>query len=68
MRIHKEERKYLCPDCGYKCKWVNQLKYHMTKHTGECVWFLTGPRGSPIPGHTKLPEVVYVLTQIQGGG
>lgn len=36
MRIHKEERKYLCPDCGYKCKWVNQLKYHMTKHTGEC--------------------------------
>ncbi|KAK2492440.1 LOW QUALITY PROTEIN: hypothetical protein MC885_013862 [Smutsia gigantea] len=34
MRIHKEERKYLCPDCGYKCKWVNQLKYHMTKHTG----------------------------------
>ncbi|NXX21185.1 ZN142 protein, partial [Podargus strigoides] len=23
-----------CPDCGYKCKWVNQLKYHMTKHTG----------------------------------
>uniref|UniRef100_A0A2D4MM38 C2H2-type domain-containing protein n=1 Tax=Micrurus spixii TaxID=129469 RepID=A0A2D4MM38_9SAUR len=34
MRIHKEERKYLCPECGYKCKWVNQLKYHMTKHTG----------------------------------
>lgn len=39
MRIHKEERKYLCPDCGYKCKWVNQLKYHMTKHTGESAWF-----------------------------
>lgn len=39
MRIHKEERKYLCPDCGYKCKWVNQLKYHMTKHTGESGWF-----------------------------
>lgn len=39
MRIHKEERKYLCPDCGYKCKWVNQLKYHMTKHTGESVGF-----------------------------
>lgn len=31
-----EERKYLCPECGYKCKWVNQLKYHMTKHTGMC--------------------------------
>ncbi|KAG9349427.1 hypothetical protein JZ751_027870, partial [Albula glossodonta] len=34
MRIHDDERKYLCPECGYKCKWVNQLKYHMTKHTG----------------------------------
>lgn len=43
MRIHKEERKYLCPDCGYKCKWVNQLKYHMTKHTGECCSLGMGP-------------------------
>lgn len=46
MRIHKEERKYLCPDCGYKCKWVNQLKYHMTKHTGECCPLGTG-HGAP---------------------
>lgn len=44
MRIHKEERKYLCPDCGYKCKWVNQLKYHMTKHTGECCLLRTSCR------------------------
>ncbi|KAG7240524.1 hypothetical protein INR49_026808, partial [Caranx melampygus] len=35
MRVHQEEKKYLCPDCGYKCKWATQLKYHMTKHTGE---------------------------------
>jgi len=34
MRVHQEEKKYLCPDCGYKCKWATQLKYHMTKHTG----------------------------------
>lgn len=34
MRIHQEEKKYLCPECGYKCKWMSQLKYHMTKHTG----------------------------------
>lgn len=46
MRIHKEERKYLCPDCGYKCKWVNQLKYHMTKHTGEWCPLGTG-HGAP---------------------
>lgn len=34
MRVHQEEKKYLCPECGYKCKWATQLKYHMTKHTG----------------------------------
>lgn len=34
MRVHQEEKKYLCPKCGYKCKWATQLKYHMTKHTG----------------------------------
>lgn len=34
MRVHQEEKKYLCPQCGYKCKWATQLKYHMTKHTG----------------------------------
>lgn len=56
MRIHKEERKYLCPDCGYKCKWVNQLKYHMTKHTGESVWF-SQARGVPLcRGTPSLPE------------
>ena len=66
MRIHKEERKYLCPDCGYKCKWVNQLKYHMTKHTGESAWFPRA-RGAPLcPGTPSLPEVVYVLMQIWG--
>lgn len=66
MRIHKEERKYLCPDCGYKCKWVNQLKYHMTKHTGESAWF-SQARGAPLcPGTPSLPEVVCVITQIWG--
>lgn len=34
MRVHKEEKKYLCTHCGYKCKWATQLKYHLTKHTG----------------------------------
>lgn len=34
MRVHQEEKKYICPKCGYKCKWATQLKYHMTKHTG----------------------------------
>ena len=34
-RVHQEEKKYLCPECGYKCKWATQLKYHMTKHTGN---------------------------------
>lgn len=52
MRIHKEERKYLCPDCGYKCKWVNQLKYHMTKHTGESAWLGRAQWGTPpLPAH-----------------
>lgn len=37
MRVHQEEKKYLCPKCGYKCKWATQLKYHMTKHTGSGV-------------------------------
>lgn len=40
MRIHQDERKYLCPECGYKCKWINQLKYHMTKHSGTYNIFL----------------------------
>ncbi|KAE8299600.1 Zinc finger protein 142 [Larimichthys crocea] len=35
MRVHQDEKKYLCPQCGYKCKWATQLKYHMTKHTGD---------------------------------
>lgn len=60
MRIHKEERKYLCPDCGYKCKWVNQLKYHMTKHTGESGWFGQA-QGVPL-----LPEVASVLAHSHG--
>lgn len=38
MRVHKEEKKYLCTLCGYKCKWATQLKYHVTKHTGiSCI-------------------------------
>lgn len=55
MRIHREERKYLCPDCGYKCKWVNQLKYHMTKHTGESVVSM-GPWGPPHSWHAQSPS------------
>ncbi|KAK7877932.1 hypothetical protein WMY93_031408 [Mugilogobius chulae] len=35
MRVHQDERNYLCTECGYKCKWATQLKCHMTKHTGE---------------------------------
>lgn len=47
-----EERKYLCPECGYKCKWVNQLKYHMTKHTGMCYNLIYS--NCKVPGHLDV--------------
>lgn len=59
MRIHKEERKYLCPECGYKCKWVNQLKYHMTKHTGEC---------SALAGCMEVEDVLGTVGRTEVGG
>lgn len=62
MRIHKEERKYLCPECGYKCKWVNQLKYHMTKHTGECQ-----ARGGQAAGHSRAGQSTAPAVPSQPG-